>query len=158
MARNGYKLMAYKDEYEVARLLLAPEARADYEAVGGPPYHRDVEPAPAAAAGDGAQGASWRSATGPARCCAILAASKGLRGTMADPFRWAEVRRLERAMVPEYEPAVERLAGGLDIANLAAAVSIASLPDQVRGYEDLKLARTARYRRELADGLAAFGV
>ena len=157
VACHAYKLMAYKDEYEVARLLLAPEARADCEAVGGrgtkvtwrlhPPLLR-------------AMGRKQKLALGRRTrpVLRILAASKGLRGTAADPFRWAEVRRQERAMVPEYERAVERLAGGLDIANLAAAVSIASLPDQVRGYEDLKLERTARYRRELADRLAAFGV
>ena len=85
-----------------------------------------------------------------------LAKSKRLRGTLADPFRWAEVRRLERAMVPEYEQAVKRLAKGLTAGNLDEAVSIATLPDQVRGYEHLKLARTKTYRAELATRLKSF--
>ena len=87
---------------------------------------------------------------------AALARSKRVRGTLADPFRWAEVRRQERAMIPEYEQAVRRLAAGLDAANLDEAVAIASLPDQVRGYEHIKLRRAAAYRAELADRLAAF--
>ena len=87
---------------------------------------------------------------------ATLARSKRLRGTVADPFRWATVRRQERAMVPEYEAAVARLAARLDAGNLAEAVAIAELPDQVRGYEHIKLDRAGRYRSELADRLAAF--
>jgi indolepyruvate ferredoxin oxidoreductase len=87
---------------------------------------------------------------------AALARSKRVRGTVADPFRWAAVRKLERAMIPEYEDAVRRLAKGLTGANLDEAVAIASLPDQVRGYEHLKLDRATRYRAELATRLAAF--
>ncbi len=59
-------------------------------------------------------------------------------------------------MVPEYERAVKRLAARLDAANLDEAVAIASLPDQVRGYEHIKLRRAAVYRAELAERLAAF--
>lgn len=87
---------------------------------------------------------------------AALARSKRVRGTLADPFRWAEVRRVERAMIPEYDHAVRRLAAGLTAANLDEALAIASLPDQVRGYEHLKLTRAARYRDELQDRLEAF--
>jgi len=155
VARHGHKLMAYKDEYEVARLLLTPEARADYEGVGGagtkvtwrlhPPMLR-------------ALGMKTKMQLGP-RTTPIfhaLAKSKRLRGTLADPFRWAEVRRLERAMIPEYEHAVKRLAEGLTAGNLDEAVAIATLPDQVRGYEHLKLARAKAYRAELATRLKSF--
>ena len=79
-----------------------------------------------------------------------------VREIVADPFRWAEVRRIERAMIPEYEAAVERLAKQLTAGNLADAVAIASLPDQVRGYEHLKLRRAENYRAELASRVAAF--
>jgi indolepyruvate ferredoxin oxidoreductase len=82
-----------------------------------------------------------------------LRAAKGVRGTPLDPFRWAEVRRVERAMIPEYISAVERLAGKLSAANLAEATAIAALPYQVRGYEGVKLPRAKRYREELADRL-----
>ena len=64
---------------------------------------------------------------------------------------------LERAMIPEYERAVAAAGRrGLTAGNLAEAVAIASLPDQVRGYEHIKLPRAAAYRAELATRLAAF--
>ncbi|RLE26693.1 MAG: hypothetical protein DRJ50_00360, partial [Actinobacteria bacterium] len=73
-----------------------------------------------------------------------------LRGTRADPFRWAEVRRVERAMIPEYIAAVQQLGRHLDPDTLTESIEIASLPDQVRGYEDIKLRRAKAYRDELA--------
>jgi indolepyruvate ferredoxin oxidoreductase len=155
VARFGFQLMAYKDEYEVARLLLAPEARAAYEAVGGPGTKVTWRLHPPMLR---AAGMKQKMKLGPRTkpVLATLARSKRLRGTLADPFRWAEVRKLERAMVPEYERAVARLAGSLRATNLAAAVEIVSLPDQVRGYEHLKLARATAYRAELAERLASF--
>jgi indolepyruvate ferredoxin oxidoreductase len=149
VARQLHRLMAYKDEYEVARLLLADEARTAYEAVGGPrtnvTYH--LHPPMLRAIGIDRKLQLRRSAMPTLR---VLRASKGLRGTLADPFRWAEVRRVERAMIPEYVGAVERLQRRLRTDNLDDAVEIAALPDQVRGYEDLKLRRSAAYRTELA--------
>jgi indolepyruvate ferredoxin oxidoreductase len=155
VARNGHKLMAYKDEYEVARLLVAPEARAGYEAVGGastkvtwrlhPPMLR-------------ALGMKDKMRLGPRSrpLLAALARGKRLRGTIADPFRWAKVRRVERAMIPEYERAIRKVADRLTAGNLDDAVAIASLPDRVRGYEDLKLRRAVAYRADLADHLKRF--
>jgi indolepyruvate ferredoxin oxidoreductase len=81
---------------------------------------------------------------------------KRLRGTLADPFRWAEVRKLERAMIPEFEQALDTLMSGLDADNLDDAVEIATLPDQVRGYEHIKLERAKQYRAELADRLKRY--
>ena len=85
-----------------------------------------------------------------------LRAMKKVRGTLADPFRWAEVRKVERAMIPEFESAVDILIAHLSVDNLDEATAIASLPDQVRGYEDLKLDRAATYRAQLAQRLARF--
>ena len=82
---------------------------------------------------------------------AALRASKRVRGTLADPFRWAAVRQLERAMIPEYIEAIELLCQRLSTETLDEAVAIASLPDQVRGYETLKVTRATAYRAELAD-------
>ena len=149
VARNLHKLMAYKDEYEVARLLLDDDARAGYEAVGGRDttvtYH--LHPPMLRAMGIDRKLKLRRSAVPTLRA---LRAAKALRGTLADPFRWAEVRRVERAMIPEYIEALGRVQRRLDIDTLDEAVAIASLPDQVRGYEDLKLRRAAAYRAELA--------
>jgi indolepyruvate ferredoxin oxidoreductase len=87
----------------------------------------------------------------------LLRVSKRVRGTVADPFRWAKVRRIERAMIPEYVQAIDTLIERLDGRNLAEAVAIASLPDQVRGYEHIKLGRATSYRAELAARAKAFG-
>ena len=155
VARNLHKLMAYKDEYEVARLALLDESQRRYQAVGGantkvtyhlhPPILRSI----------GLDRKLRFRRTGNPSFTA-LRAMKRVRGTVADPFRWAEVRRTERAMIPEYEHAVESLIQRLAAANLEAAVTIAGLPDQVRGYEHIKLRRAAAYRAELAERIAAF--
>ena len=154
VARHLHKLMAYKDEYEVARLLLDDDARSAYRAVGGPDttitYH--LHPPMLRAIGFDRKLELRRSAPPTLR---LLRAAKGLRGTMLDPFRWAEVRRVERAMIPEYVDAVERLGRTLTLDRLDEAVEIAALPDQVRGYEHLKLRRAAAYRSELRRRLAA---
>jgi indolepyruvate ferredoxin oxidoreductase len=149
VARNLHKLMAYKDEYEVARLLLSDDARADYEAVGGPDtvVTYRLHPPMLRAIGLHRKLELRRTAKPALR---TLRALKGVRGTVLDPFRWAQVRRIERAMIPEYVEALRRVQATLDAATLDDAVEIASLPDQVRGYEDLKLRRAADYRAELA--------
>ncbi len=114
VARNLHKLMAYKDEYEVARLLLDDAARAGYEAVGGAgttvTYH--LHPPMLRAMGIDRKLKLRRSAVPAMRA---LRSAKRLRGTLADPFRWAEVRRVERAMIPEYIEAVGRLQRRLDL-------------------------------------------
>jgi len=152
VARHLYKLMAYKDEYEVARLLLDESARHEYEAVGGPgttvTYH--LHPPMLRALGLERKLRLRRTAVPALRA---LRASKRVRGTIADPFRWAEVRRVERAMIPEYVDAVRQVNRRLDRDGYDDAVEIASLPDQVRGYEALKLRRAAAYRAELAHRL-----
>ena len=149
VARHLHKLMAYKDEYEVARLLLDDAARMGYESVGGPAttvtYH--LHPPMLRSLGLDRKLKLQRSAVPALR---TLRASKRLRGTFADPFRWAEVRRIERAMIPEYVDAITALNGRLTADNYDEFVEIASLPDMVRGYEDLKLRRAASYRAELA--------
>jgi len=141
--------MAYKDEYEVARLLLDDAATESYKGVGGanatvtyllhPPMLRSL--------GLHRKLKLQRSAVPALRA---LRASKRVRGTFADPFRWAEVRRVERAMIPEFIEALITINRRLSVATYDDSVAIASLPDQVRGYEDIKLRRAARYRAELA--------
>ena len=155
VAIHLHKLMAYKDEYEVARLALLDESQQRYQAVGGPDtevtYH--LHPPMLRAVGVDRK-LKFRRTGDPS--FKALRAMKKLRGTKADPFGYAEVRRVERAMIPEYEAAVDRLLDGLTAENLEAAAEIASLPDQVRGYEDVKLPRATAYRAELAERLARF--
>ncbi len=155
VARHAHKLMAYKDEYEVARLLIAPEARADYEAVGGPATKVTWRLHPPMLRSLGMKN-KMKLGRRSRPLLIALARAKRLRGTIADPFRWAKVRRVERALIPEFERAIKGVASRLTAENLDDAVTIAALPDQVRGYEHLKLSRAARYRTELAQRLAAF--
>jgi indolepyruvate ferredoxin oxidoreductase len=155
VARHGHKLMAYKDEYEVARLLIAPEARAGYEAVGGPGTKVTWRLHPPMLRALGMKN-KMKLGRRSRPMLVALARAKRLRGTIADPFRWAKVRRVERALIPEYTRAIKDVASRLTAENLDDAVAIATLPDQVRGYEHLKLTRAARYRTELAARLKTF--
>ncbi|MFZ9627817.1 MAG: indolepyruvate ferredoxin oxidoreductase family protein [Ilumatobacteraceae bacterium] len=158
--RNLHKLMAYKDEYEVARLYLLPESRHRAERVGGRrtavTYH--LHPPVLRALGMQRKIALR---TGARTMFRVLRLMRPLRGTMFDPFAYARLRRLERALIGEYEQAIDavvsRLAGGdRTTAAVDEAISIASLPDRVRGYESLKLERALAYRDELAQRTAAF--
>ncbi|MFF2962542.1 indolepyruvate ferredoxin oxidoreductase family protein [Streptomyces sp. NPDC057963] len=140
-----YKLMAYKDEYEVARLSLDPEAEREVRARFGegarmsyrlhPPVLRALGMTRKIELG------SWFKPAFRA-----LAAARGLRGTRLDPFGAARVRRTERALVAEYEATITEVCRSLDENTHGLAVEIASLPDLVRGYEEIKMASVARYR------------
>jgi indolepyruvate ferredoxin oxidoreductase len=153
VARNYHKLLAYKDEYEVARLMVGEDGLAAARAVSG-----------------GDAGITWHLHPPAFRAAGVrrktpfgewsrpmfvaLAAGKRLRGTRLDPFGRAEVRRLERELPVEYASAVEEIARRLTADNVDAAVEIASLPDMVRGYETLKLRRAEAYRTALTVRLA----
>ena len=155
VARHLHKLMAYKDEYEVARLLLLPESRAQAEAVGGrrtrvtwllhPPVLRSLGVRNKMHFGRLSRPAFWS-----------LRAMRRLRGTPFDVFGWAHVRRVERAMVPEYLTAIRSILPAVTADNVAEAIAIASLPDRVRGYEHLKMERATAYRDELSHRVAVF--
>jgi indolepyruvate ferredoxin oxidoreductase len=156
VARMLHKLMAYKDEYEVARLMFAPEALAAAEAVGGPGATVAWRLHPPLLRSLGLdhklEVPAW---TAPA--FRTLQRGKRLRGTPLDPFGRTPLRRLERQLPNEYRDAIEQLCRRLRPDNLDEAVAIAALPDQVRGYEDIKLARIGPYRQELAARLSGFG-
>ena len=140
-----FKLMAYKDEYEVARLHLDPAERARIEAEFGPGARVALQLHPPVLR---AMGLKHKLSFGPAFTPLIrsLKAGKRLRGTWADPFGRAEVRRVERALVDEYTQMVLDGCAKLDASNHATLVELAELPDVVRGYEDIKLDNVARFR------------
>ena len=150
VAENLFKLTAYKDEYEVARLMLDPEATAPaFELAGdrGQVAWRLHPPMLRALGMEGKIGiGTW--ATPGIRA---LAAAKRVRGTLADPFRWAEVRRVERKLAKEYRTTLRRALKALTADNLPTVVELAGLADLVRGYEDIKLANVARYRDAVAE-------
>ncbi|MDH3294047.1 MAG: indolepyruvate ferredoxin oxidoreductase family protein [Acidimicrobiia bacterium] len=159
VARNLHKLMAYKDEYEVARLMLGPEGRAAAEAVAGPgariTWHLHPPMLKALGLDDKIEIGQWAT---PA--IKALRSGKRLRGTRFDPFGRMEMRRGERSLIDEYRSAMTQVLrsltpGGND-ARLDAAVAIANLPDRIRGYEDLKLRRIADFRAQLSASLQEF--
>jgi indolepyruvate ferredoxin oxidoreductase len=152
VARNLYKLMAYKDEYEVARLLTNPEREAQIrgmweqvESIGYnlfPPLLRAMGLKKKLKLG------GWF--RGPLR---MLASLKGLRGTPFDLFGYAKVRREERALIGWYEQLVR---GCLDRAthdNLPLAQEIVALPALIRGYENIKLASVHKVKTLAAEKL-----
>jgi indolepyruvate ferredoxin oxidoreductase len=151
VAANLHKLMAYKDEYEVARLSLDPALAEEVrERFGdGARFSWQLHPPVLRALGMDRKiglGARWAR---PAMT--TLRAMRRLRGTRLDPFGIAGVRRVERALIEEYRAVVADLVAGLDAASHARAVEIAGLPDMVRGYERVKLDNVARYRAALAN-------
>ncbi|MDX2378562.1 MAG: indolepyruvate ferredoxin oxidoreductase family protein [Acidimicrobiia bacterium] len=158
VARSLHKLMAYKDEYEVARLMLLPEASAAVaEAVGGTAASVTWQLHPPTIRALGRQGKTgFPSWTRP--MFRALAKGKRLRGTPADPFGRAALRGLERELPGAFLDAMDHAYRSLDATNLDAAIAIARLPDQVRGYETLKERRIAEYRASLATALAQFTI
>ena len=150
VAEFGYKLMAYKDEYEVARLLVDPHAEAVVRAAFGegarvsyllhPPVLR-------------ALGMKRKLKLGPWSRPAflLLRAGKVVRGTRLDPFGHTRVRRIERELIDEYTSTIDGLLGQLSTESYQRAVEIARLPDLVRGYEDIKLANVALYRAQVKE-------
>lgn len=144
--------MAYKDEYEVARLSLDPAFTADLEAQfgAGTRYAFRLHPPVLRALG-----MKRKISLGPwfRPAFRLLHALRRLRGTKFDPFGRAEVRRVERELVEEYRGVVLRAFRAEDV-DLAQVLALAELPDLVRGYEDVKLANVVRYREKQAEVLA----
>lgn len=145
-----YKLMAYKDEYEVARLALDPvtdEAIATQFGPGASVQWR-LHPPTLKALGMKQKirlGAWFRPAF------VALRAMRGLRHTAFDPFGYNRMRKIERALITEYEGAIRVILENIREDLLAAAVQIASLPSLIRGYEDVKLRNVTQYRAQLVE-------
>ncbi|OGL06462.1 MAG: hypothetical protein A3I03_08465, partial [Candidatus Rokubacteria bacterium RIFCSPLOWO2_02_FULL_68_19] len=148
VARHLYKLMAYKDEYEVARLHLTPEVAASLAAQfpNGVKIQYHLQPPILRALGlkGKIKLGTWFDAA-----FRLLVALRGLRGTALDPFGRAEVRRVERALIGEYRSLIEKALADLSNGTYERAVKLATLPDLIRGYEDIKLRNVERFRAEV---------
>jgi indolepyruvate ferredoxin oxidoreductase len=159
VARNYAKLLAYKDEYEVARLYSdgAFRARLAQQFEGAFALKVHLAP-PLWAKRDPATGRLQKRAYGgwAFRAFGLLAKLKGLRGTKLDPFGYTAERREERRLVADYESNVAELIGSLTAANHAAAVTLAALPETIRGFGHVKEASIARAAAQRAELLAAF--
>jgi indolepyruvate ferredoxin oxidoreductase len=153
VARYLYKLMAYKDEYEVARLTLEPRLRQDIEKQFGPGAKVAYRLHPPMLRSLGLKSKiSLPQWVRP--LFAALRAGRRLRGTPLDIFGYTYLRRTERSLIEEYRTTVETLLARLSADNHAQAVVIAALPDVVRGYEALKMRNVATYRDSTRELLA----
>ncbi len=142
-ARYYFKLLAYKDEYEVARLYSDPAFLRNLRDQFEGDFKLQVHLAPPLLAADDPDGGPPRKrAYGPWVFSAfqLLAGLKILRGTPFDPFGYGADRRGERQLIRDYETLVEELLLGLDQDNHGLAVELAGIPEQIRGYGHVKTA------------------
>ena len=141
VAKGFYKLMAYKDEYEVARLHADPafkaQLEAQFEGVQRIEFH--LAP-PMFAKRDKTTGHLIKQSFGPwmLKAFGVLAKFKALRGTALDPFGRTEERKAERALIGEYEATITQVLQDLTAQNLSTAVALAALPEKIKGFGHLK--------------------
>jgi indolepyruvate ferredoxin oxidoreductase len=141
VARYLHKLMAYKDEYEVARLYSDPAFAARLAANFEGDYRLRLNLAPPLfARRDPHTGLPRKGEYGPWVLTAmrVLARLRGLRGTALDPFGYTDERRTERRLAEEYVALVDELLVRLDAANHARAVYLADWPRTLRGFGHVK--------------------
>jgi indolepyruvate ferredoxin oxidoreductase len=149
VARYLFKLMAFKDEYEVARLSLRPELEktftdqfgvdADMQFYLMPPFMK------ALGLKNKIKFGRWF-----LNVFRMLYGLRGLRFTALDVFGYDHIRRLERALIVEYRDLIAQAIVALNSGNYDRAVKLAGLPDLIRGYDDVKLANIEAYHREVA--------
>jgi indolepyruvate ferredoxin oxidoreductase len=158
-ARNLFKLMAYKDEYEVARLYANGEFLEK--------LHRQFEgdlrlefhlAAPLVARRDAVTGLPRKRAFGAwmLKLFKLIARLRRLRGTPFDVFGYSAQRRRERELIREYEGVLGELAAALDPENHALAVEIASLPEQIKGFGHVKACNIERVKAHEGELLVLF--
>ncbi len=158
VARSLFKLMAYKDEYEVARLYtdgtFLERLRQQFDGQLTLRLHL----APPLFSSKDAQGIPQKKAYGAWvwPIMRLLAGMKGLRGTRLDFFGWTEERRMERELIAEYRKLVLSLLGTLDARRLGQAVALAALPEKIRGFGPVKKASVDRYRVELKKSIREY--
>jgi len=153
VARYLFKLMAYKDEYEVARLLTQPDfeqqVRGMWQSAESvsynlhPPLLRALGLKKKLKLGPWFRGPLW-----------LLARLKSLRGTPLDLFGYADIRREERALIGWYRSLIEEVLERVTPENLPLALEIACLPDQIRGYEHIKMESILQVKRLAEEKLA----
>ncbi|MEO3804900.1 indolepyruvate ferredoxin oxidoreductase family protein [Nonomuraea sp. B1E8] len=152
-ARGLHKLMAYKDEYEVARLHLDPAEQERREREFGADAAVSVLLHPPLLRAMGMKRKIRLRRSAPVLFRGLRAA-RVLRGTALDVFGQAKVRRVERELVTEYRDLMRAALSRLTPGTAAAVAEIAGLPDLIRGYEDIKLARVADFRERARTALA----
>jgi indolepyruvate ferredoxin oxidoreductase len=159
VARYAFKLMAYKDEYEVARLhtqtgfveRIAEQFEGDYKLVFhlAPPILSQLDPV---------SGEPKKKSFGPWMLTAfrLLAKLKGLRGGALDVFGYSAERKMERQLIADYFALVDALLAGVTAANYDTAIDLAAIPEHIRGFGHVKLAHLHDAKQRQAELLAKF--
>jgi indolepyruvate ferredoxin oxidoreductase len=159
VARYYFKLLAYKDEYEVARLFTDGEfmARVREQFEGDYKLRFHLAP-PLFSERDPNTGRLKKREYGPWAFHAfkLLARLKRLRGTRLDVFGYTADRKRERQLIKDYEVLIDELLAGLQHDNHALAVELASIPEHIRGYGHVKEAHLDRAKNRESELLAAF--
>lgn len=160
VAQSYFKLLATKDEWEVARLYTLPSFRAEIEQTfeGDYELHFHIGGGPFAKT-DPQTGKAVKREVGPwlLRAFTVMARLRGLRGTLFDPFRHGAERKLEQALLAQYEQDLRTLLPRLNADNYTQVVAFAALPQKIRGFGHVKLANaqaTASERERLLQALA----
>jgi indolepyruvate ferredoxin oxidoreductase len=160
VARYLFKLMAYKDEYEVARLYAGDDFVRQVRATfAGDNLRFEFHLAPPLIARqDGRTGAPEKMSFGPWMMTVFrfLAKLKGLRGTAFDPFGYAQERRSERALIADYQALLAEIMERLTPENHHLAVGLAVIPDKIRGYGHIKARSLQAAKADEAALLAQF--
>lgn len=150
VAVGYHKLLAYKDEYEVARL--HRETRKKAKAAFDGNFKMTFHMAPPISSKEGPDGRTLKREFGQwfGGAMSFLARFKSLRGTAVDPFGRTEERKMERALIAQYERDMEQVTPLLCDANRQAVMELAQLPTKIRGFGPVKLenAAKAEKRRE----------
>ena len=136
VARYLFKLMAYKDEYEVARLHTDPAFLSRIASQFEGDFTLNYHLAPPLLERRNDQGELQKRKFGPVMLTGfrVLARLKGLRGTGLDVFGRTKERRMERALIDQYQASLDEVLQGLNADNHALAVEIARIPEQIRGF------------------------
>jgi indolepyruvate ferredoxin oxidoreductase len=152
------RLMAYKDEYEVARLYTDPKFMQRVRGQFSGDFRLTFHLAPPLLPGRDPSGRPRKRAFGGwiLSLFRILAALKGLRGTAFDPFGYTAERRMERRLIEDYRALVTGIADRLDQANLAAAIELARAAAEISGYGPVKNVSVSAYESRLRTLLTAF--
>ncbi|OOY08130.1 indolepyruvate ferredoxin oxidoreductase family protein [Thioclava sp. F36-7] len=156
VAKGYHKLLAYKDEYEVARLHLstAEKARAEFEGDFEMHFHL----APPILSKEGSDGRPKKREFGPGmeRNFRLLAKLKGLRGTPFDPFGYATERKMERALIKQYEADMAEVLPKVTPETMEIARELAELPLTIRGFGPVKAQAEQMAAKRREELLAAF--
>jgi indolepyruvate ferredoxin oxidoreductase len=158
VARYAFKLMAYKDEYEVARLYTAGDFEKRVRDTFDGDFKIHFHLAPPLLARRDSEGHLRKGEYGSWVFGAfkLVAKLKGLRGTALDIFGYTAERKAERALIGEYFATVDELLAKLDRDNHALAVEIATIPEHIRGYGHIKEANLAKARARQEQLIAAW--